>query len=254
MVRRKRVSYHRNATLICLLFVVSAACRPSAERSGTQSGPTLQATVLTVRTTIHPTKEVHTHRIVIAGDRVRSTDEQDVWRLFDLSSNSVTSVDEVAKTVRTESMDDFAGRRRTATADPLPPHYPQPRVIRSDETRPLHGVSAQQLVVESGGYRRELWMAAHPSIPAGLFALMHASEAPSSPLAPMMRAVDEALMSDRGFPLRDRTEVTFGEQRTVIERAVTSIEETSVPVSLFAYGDDFVDLTPQPQDGTRRRR
>jgi hypothetical protein len=247
------VSYHRTATLICLLFVVSAACRPPAERRA-DSGPTLQATVLTVRTTIHPTSEVHTHRVVIAGDRVRSTDEQDVWRLFDLSTNSVTFVDEIAKTVRTEPMDELVSRRRTASAEPLPPHYPQPRMIRSGETRPLHEVSAQQLVIESGSYRRELWMAEHPSIPQGLFALMHASAAPSSPLAPMMRAVDEALMSDRGFPLRDRTEVAFGAQRTVIERAVTSIEETSVPVSLFEYGDEFVDLTPQPQDGGRRRR
>ncbi|HEX2060577.1 MAG TPA: hypothetical protein VHK90_07540 [Thermoanaerobaculia bacterium] len=201
---------------------------------------------MTIRTTNEHAKTTRDHTIVIAGDRARATNERDVWRIFDTKANTVTFVDDIDRTVRTEPLTAFIARRRKANAESIPPYFRRVAFRRMNESRVLAGASARRHVIESGGYRRELWLAEHPAIPRGLFAMMHASETPTSPLAPMMRAVDEALMATRGFPLLDRTEVPFADGTLVVERTVMSVVQRDVPEAMLAVPRGYKDLTPKP--------
>lgn len=196
---------------------------------------------MTIRTTID--KKTYDHALVIAGDRARSTGEHDSWRLFDTKAKTVAFVDDVTKSVRTEALPAIVTRRNAANAAALPEHYPRATFARTNERKPMHGANAQKVTIASGEYRRELWLAEHPSIPPDLFAMMHASEPPSSPLAPMMGEVDRALLAARGFPLLDRTRVPLGKGELVVERAVVGISQREVPESLLAIPKGYEDRT-----------
>ena len=234
---------------LLLLIAVCLSCKPAQQQQPakpTAAGPQIRATVVSIRTTVEPDKKSYQHTLVIAGNRARNTGEHDVWRLYDLKADTVTFVDDVAKTIRTEPLREMVGKRRTTNATALPAHFRPVLIARGGQEKPLHGVTARQAVIASGGYRRELWMAEHPSIPRGLFAMMHASDNASSPLAPMMRDVDQALFAERGFPLVDRTEVPVGNTKLVVERAVTGFAQRDVPESLLKLPKDYKDLTPKP--------
>ncbi|HEX8254699.1 MAG TPA: hypothetical protein VF846_16265 [Thermoanaerobaculia bacterium] len=242
---------------LVLVVALGLACKQQAPPSTTArraAGPQVQATVVTIRTTIEPPKQTQTHAVMIVGDRARHTAEQDTWRLFDTKANTITFIDDVAKTIRVEKLADATRQRRAAIASALPPHYPRLRLRATSTTKPLHGVNATQSIIEHGGYRRELWLAEHPSIPKGLFAMIHASAPPSSPLAPMMRAVDEALLATSGFPMLDRSEITYGNQKMVIERAVVSIEQRSVAEGALAVPRDYEDITPKPAPPKKKKK
>jgi hypothetical protein len=243
--------------LAILVVAVCISCKeaPPRQQAGPASAePQVTATVVTIRTSVNPAKKTHTHTLVVIGDRARSTGELDTWRLFDTKADTITVVDDVAKTYRVEKLQDEVKQRRTALAATLPPHYPRLHVRRTGTKKPLQGVNAEQSVIEGKGYRRELWLAEHPSIPRGLFAMMHASERPSSPLAPMMRAVDEALLSALGFPLVDRAEVTYGNQKMVVERTVLSIEKKPVAETALTVPRDYKDLTPKPAPAAKKKK
>ena len=234
-------------TLLCV------ACKPDAPKPAKPAaGPQVRATVVTIRTTIEPAKTAHTHTLVIAGDRARDTGERDAWRLYDTKANTVTFVDDVARTIRTEPLPAILARRRTATAASVAPYYPRVKLVATAEKKPLHGATAEQHVLESGKYKRELWLAEHPAIPGGLFAMMHASDALSSPLAPMMRAADEALLAARGFPLTDHTEVPLADGKMVVDRSVVSIAQQQVPEGVLALPKGYKDLTPKPPAPTKK--
>jgi hypothetical protein len=224
------VSPLRNALLLSV--AICLACKPAAAppAAKTTAGPTVRANVVTIRTVEEPEKRTLTRTLVIAGDRARDTSEHDVWRLFDTKANTVTFVDDIAKTYRTESLQSLIAKRRAVAAQPLPPHYPRVRVVRPGTKRPIQGVSAELLAIETGTYKRELWLGEHPAIPHGLFAMMHASEPPTLPLAPMMRDVDAALTATRGFPLAERTAIG----KLVIDRNVISVAPKDVEETLVA--------------------
>lgn len=240
-----------------LLLVLCAACKPSQPQQPSKPAaavPQVAATVVAIRTTVQPENKTFSHTLLIAGDRARSTGELETWRLFDTKANTVTFVDDVEKTVRTEPLDAIVRNRTAAIATPLPPHFPLAQFARTNERKPLLGVTAQQTVIESGSYKRELWLAEHPSIPGGLFAMMHASDTLSSPLAPMMRTVDEALIATRGFPLMDRTTVPLAEGNLVVERTVTSIGPQQVPKAALEVPKDYRDITPKPAETPAKKK
>ena len=191
------------------------------------------------------------HTLVIAGDRARSTGEQDVWRLFDTKANTVTFVDDAARTVRTEALPAILERRRRSLAGELPPHYPRVRITRTGRNQALLSVNAEESVIQSGEYRRELWLGQHPAIPAGLFAMMQASEPLASPLAPMMRQVDEALLAAKGYPLLERIEVPFEKQKLIVERSVVAIARKNVPEAVMTVPKTYLDMTPKPKPAAR---
>jgi len=233
-----------------LLVAFCLACKPAQQQQQpakpSAAGPQVRATVVTIRTTVG--EKTHDSTLLIAGNRVRHTGEQDLWRLYDTKADTVTFVDDVERTIRTEPLDAIAARRRTANAAAIPPQFPRARLVRTNETKPLHGATARAAVIESGTYRRELWLAEHPAIPRGLFAMMHVSDAPSSPLAPMMSAVDQALANERGFPLVDRA--TLG-GKVIVERTVTGIVQREVPDVLLALPKDYKDTTPVARNPQR---
>lgn len=230
------------AVAVCISCKQQAPSKPGAPASAV---PQVQATVVTIRTTVEPAKKTYTHSLIITGDRARHTGELDAWRFYDTKADTITYVDDVKKTIRVEPLQDAQRRRRTALAATLPPHYPRLRLAATATKKPLHGTTATRNVIEGNGYRRELWLAEHPAIPDGLFGMMQASERTTSPLAPMMRAVDEALMATRGFPLVDRSEITYGDQKMVVERAVVSIQKRNVPAAAVALPKGYEDLTPK---------
>ena len=239
---------------LILAIAVCISCKQQAPQKPGRSaaGPQVQATVVTIRTTvqsaqaIEPSKKTYTHSLIIAGDRARHTGELDAWRFYDTRADTITYVDDLTRTVRVEKLQDAQRRHLAALAGTLPPHYPQLRLRTTDARKPLHGATATQNVIELNGYRRELWLAEHPAIPEGLFGMMQASERPTSPLAPMTRAVDEALMAARGFPLVDRSEITYGNQKMVVERSVVSIEKRNVPEKTVTLPRGYEDVTPKP--------
>jgi len=235
---------------IFLAVAVCVSCKPAQQQPSANkpaaAEPQVRATVVTIRTTTTPDKSFD-HTIVIAGDRARSTGEHETWRLFDTKADTVTYVDDAEKTIRTEALASIVKTRGATLAAALPAHFPRAKLARTKERKTFLGANAQQLVIESGAYRRELWLGEHPQIPRGLFAMMHASDTPSSPLAPMMRAVDEVLVRERGFPLSDRTEVPLGNDKLVVERTVTGIVQREVPETLLALPKDYKDLTPKPK-------
>lgn len=234
---------------LLLSIAIFNACKPAPPQPAAPkaAGPTVRATVVTIRTTMTPESRTQTRTLVIVGDKARDTGEHEVWRLLDTKANTVTFVDEIERTIRTESMKTILAKRRAIMANGLPAHYPRVRLLRPGTKRPLQGVTAELLVIESGAYKRELWLGEHPAIPRGLFAMMYASDPPTLPLAPMMRAVDEALIDTRGFPLADHAEVPVSKDRLIVDRAVISIAVRDVPQTLVAIPKGYRDVTPKPQ-------
>ncbi|HUR79590.1 MAG TPA: hypothetical protein VM733_02415 [Thermoanaerobaculia bacterium] len=226
-----------------VLLIVCIACKPAPPppKKTAAAGPQVRATVVTIRTTVD--KRTIDQALVIAEGRARFTAENDTWRLFDTKKNTVTFVDDVEKTIRTEPLAAILARRSTTNAVTIPLELSPARFVRMNDTKQLQGTTARAAVIESGAYRRELWLAEHPSIPRGLFAMMHVSEKQSSPLAPMMKAVDAALATERGFPLLDRA--TLGND-VIIERAVTAIAQRDVPESVIVLPKGYKDVTPAP--------
>lgn len=233
---------------LVLFLLFCAACEPASKPVATKGAtePQIEATVITTRTTTLPANRIYTQTLVIAGDRVRFTGEQDVWRLYDVKQKSVTFVDDIDRTHRSAPVASLIAERRRSDRAQLPSHYPRLRLTRTDERQQILGVPARKLVIESGSYNRELWIGEHPAIPAGLFAMIQASEQPSTPLAPMMRDVDEALMTTEGFPLRDHSHLRYGKSELVVNRDVVSIARRLVAESLVTVPRGYRDLTPKP--------
>jgi len=196
----------------------------------------MRATVVTIRTTIEPDKKTYTHAIVIADGLARNTGELDQWRLFDTKKKSVTFVDDIAKTTRTESFESLLEKHRAALAEDLPDHYPRARVT----------ADAKRVVIEVGNYRRELQLTENRAIPNELFAMMIASDSASSPLAPMMRASDDALTRTRAFPLLDHSEMPYGDKKRIVDRAVISIAQKNVAESMLRVPGGYRNVTPKP--------
>ena len=237
------MNYRRIAIAIALVLT---ACKEAPAPGSKTAGPQVRATVVTVRTTIEPEKKTTHHAIVIAGDRVRVTNEYDLWRLYDVKSDSVTFVDDVERTLRTQPYATLAREKLRGLARELPSHYPEVSFERTSESRVIHGVSAVRHDLAAGAWHRELWIAQHPAIPRRLFAMATAAEKSTTPLAPMMRPAIESAMEIEGFPFFDRSEVTFGDQKIVVTREVVKIEEKDVPEALVTLPKGYKDLTPAP--------
>ena len=232
----------RRQGLIALLFLIS--CEPAPPpRKVVATAPRMRAIVVTIETTIQPGNKTTSHTLVIAGGRARNSNELDSWRLFDVTNDRVTFVNDVARTFRTASRAQLEKELRDALAGPLPDSLPRAQIAASKATKTLQGVAAAQSVVKLGGYTRELWIGKHPLIPPRLYAMMIASEPPSSPYVPVMKSVDEALMKVEGFPLAEHSELTYGNKKMTVDKQVTSIVLQDVPVGLLNVRGDYRDVT-----------
>jgi hypothetical protein len=255
LVRRKRVGRHGRlpwlpkaaAHVAVIAFVL--ACRSEVKKAEQHAAavPQVRATVITVQTTVAPENKSFTHTIAIGRDRARSLDESDQWRLFDLKANTVTFVDDITKTYRTESLQSLIAKRQRALAAPLLEGTPRATIAQTHETKPLLGTTATRWTIKTGSYARDLWLGVHPAIPPQLFAMMVASDLPESPLAPMMKSVDAALLDMRGYPLVDHSELPYGNKKIVIDENVSSVETKDVPASLFNVPADFKAPAANPR-------
>ena len=191
--------------------------------------PTVPATVITIQTNLQPQNRSIRHSIVIANNHARSDSEVDRWRLFDLQNNTITYVDDLAKTYYSL------------------PYRPgqQTAVVATGAKRMLQGVESSQFLVRVGGYQRQLWIGAPPSIPQQLFGMMNSEFA--------------AL---RGYPLLDHAELPYGKSKLVIDNAVVKIEQKQVPLSLLNIRNEYKRITapgasrppassPRPGQSTR---
>lgn len=229
----------------CLLVLAIACNPPKMPPRLAAPEPKIRATVVTIRTTVDPAKKSFVHSLVIAGNRARSGDEVDTWRLFDLDKQQVTFVNDVTKTFRVESLAEILQRRGDAMQQPLAPEIPVAQFAVTGVKRVIGGVETSQAVIRSGSYVRELWMGTHPQIPPQLFAMMNASATISSPIAPMMKEADDALTSLRGFPLVDRSELPIGDKRLIVEHSVVRVEQRDIPASWLAVRSSYKDETPK---------
>jgi len=162
LVRRKGL------TLI-LALAAFAGCKAEVKKPAVAVAvPQVRATVITIETKVQPDNKTFTHSIVIAGDKARSLDELDHWRLFDLKANTITFVDDIAKSYRIEP---FAPEKRMETIE------------ATRQTEPLQGVTATLWTARAGGYARQLWIGNHPAIPPQLFSMMTGIKLQGFPLA-----------------------------------------------------------------------
>jgi hypothetical protein len=250
-----RSAQRRNRVLSCALraahcalipLIILTACKPQVTKrppTTAPPAPQIRATVITIETKIQPDNKTFTHTIVIAGDKARSLDEVDHWRLFDLKSNEVTFIDDIAKSYRVASLKSLLEERKKTMSEPLPDGISRATIAATRESKVLQGVNATLWTVRAGGYIRELWIGQQPAIPPNLFSMMVASDQPSTPLAPMMRAVDDALLASHGFPLVEHAELPYLNKKLVVDKTVTKIESKNVAASLLAVPSTFAPVS-----------
>jgi hypothetical protein len=240
-----------------MLAIAAAACQQPKRVTTKQqaaNGPQVRATVVAIRTTIQPSNKTYDHSLMIANKRARSGDEVDSWRLFDLDKKTVTYVDDVAKTYRNASFAEAEKQHRAAYALPAAAELPRAQWLASGAKRTVAGVEATQALVKMGSYQRELWIGRHPQIPDELFAIMRATEPAPSPTANVARAVDDALLELRGFPMLDHAELPFGDKKMVVEHTVLRVEQKDVPATWFNVPGAYQDVTPRPKAPAASRR
>ncbi|HEX6176914.1 MAG TPA: hypothetical protein VF057_01040 [Thermoanaerobaculia bacterium] len=240
---------HRVVAALILL----GACSPRAQQQANpqspvgartrQNRPSTQATVVTIRTTLQPANRTTTHTVVIAGSKARSTDEAEMWRLYDLRERTVTFVNDIEKTWRREPIATVLAKRRAALRRPVDRELPTAEYQTTGTQRSILGIPSRQSLVKLGGYRRELWFATHPAIPDELFSMMHASAEATTRLGAIVARADEELIAARGFPLLDRAEMPYGKDRMIVERHVVAIETKAVPADVLAVPDDYREVT-----------
>jgi hypothetical protein len=219
--------------------LLAAACRQAAVpvRSVETAAkvPQVRATVINLRTTISPSNKVFAQAVVIANGKARSLDELDRWRLFDVPGGSVTYVDEVSKSYRTESLGPLIEPgARAAKPDGS-------RLAATGARKPVNGLESSQYVLTRGAYRRELWMATIPNVPATLFAMMQSTRPTEAEGA--SHATEDALAALRGYPMDDHAQLLYGTASLSIDRAVTSVDQKDMPAALLALPEGYRDLT-----------
>ena len=248
--RRKRTLMGCGSAV--LLVLLSSCNRERGARQLIRGEPAVQATVVTIRTTIQPDNKTFVHSLVIGPGRARSGDEVDRWRLFDWKNSRVTLVDDIAKTCRTETMPILRENLRQSALRELPPGFPRIEVVKTGTRRVILELPATQIVLRAGTYVRELWIAEHPAIPSGLFAMMIASTPAASPLSGMMKSADKELLATSGFPLADHAEITYADKKLSVDRDVVKIGKRAVPRSWLNVPSSYRDLTPAavPQNQT----
>jgi len=237
------VSIARRAAIALIASLALLSCSseaPEAPPASRQPATTL-ATVITLRSVTRPDARVRRHDLLIANGRVRSTDEVDRWRLFDVGAKTVTTVDDVARTFETRSLATILDEktRQIETA----PRVPAEATVHADEgVETIDGYPSRHVVVEMGPFERDLWITDALPIDPGFFALYSLAE----PLDPngirSMRSVLDALGKMRGFPAVDRIRLDMGDRTVEIETRVESVGRKAIPIDWLRIPADYRDL------------
>lgn len=235
----------RFGRLLILMFALScaqAAPTREAPARSQKKGPSIPATVLTMRESSHPPTRAFLHKIVVAGPNVRMGDEKDQWRLFDLERRTVTWVDDVARTYRTLSLEELVRERERRLREPVPAAgVSRVSVTASADTMEIAGVHGKRMTMELGGYRREVWISDEPLVSPLFMRMLVASEPISEPWAGVMRDAQRALMDAEGFPIWDRSRLEWKGGELVYQRRLVKIEKKDVPAEWVAIPAGYTD-------------
>ena len=189
----------------------------------------------------------------MANGKARIGNELDRWRLIDFQNNTVTFVDDVAKTYRTESLASLLRQKRAVIRRDLPEFVPAAEFFETDVERTFGEYPARLYAVRMGGYQRNVWMSTALEVPPQLFPLIIASEPLTTPYSPAMEDVFEGLLKLKGFPVIDRSDMVYRGEPRVIEKKLERVEERDLPASWFQLPQDYADLTPKAPAQPRRR-
>ncbi|HUF16918.1 MAG TPA: DUF4412 domain-containing protein [Thermoanaerobaculia bacterium] len=232
--------------LVALLLVtlLSTGCNGDSgvEVEGARV-PSIGARVLTIRTII-PDSPVLLTTVVIADGKVRLGTETDRWRLFDVENGTVTFVDDIERTYRTETHADLMRERLATPREAVPEGLATATITKTGKSREFEGIAGDQYMITMGGYKRELWLSTTPAIvPPQLLSMMVASDPVSEDSAPAMRQVESQLAKLQGFPIFERSELQYGDKPLVMEKTLVKIEERPVARSLITIPNDYRDAT-----------
>lgn len=244
-----RVASRAAVVLVALAALAAATCsRPAPPAEPVAPAPastTIDATVITLRVVSQPGNETTRHELLIANGKVRSTDEIDRWRLFDTRDDTVTYVDDVARTFRRETRQNLLDRysRELAAA----PRMPAAAVVeREAVTRTMDGYAARGLVIRLGAFERELWITEGLPIDPTFFSLYTDAE----PLDPdgirAMRSAITALDRVRGYPVIDHVRFQSGKQSIDVETTVESVGNRSISAARLRVPTGYREITESP--------
>jgi hypothetical protein len=233
---------------LLLLALVVVACRgekltePAGPRPSARRVP---ATVFTIQTTVVPGDRAYLHKVIVAGTTARVGNEVDRWRLFDIEARTVTTVDQIARTYRTDAWAELLRERRRLLATPMPPHVPLARFEQGEERQVIAGVRAVQRRLVIGDYLREIWFSEEPTAADRLYPLVVVTDPIGQQYAGVMRNAFPQLIAEDGFPMLDRSTMHFDGEDSVVEKRVIRIEQTTVPAVWVELPPAFKDLTPE---------
>lgn len=226
-----------------MLFTLS--CRKVEQpKPAAPAVPMVEADVYTFSTTSLPDKRNWLSAVVVSGTKARLTDELDRWRLFDLEANSVTFVNDVEKTFRTETLQSLVRQKSIAERQKMPPDLPRVILARGEGVQVVAGRRVLQYVVQAGSFRREMWFSEEPYIHERLFPLITLSEPIGGPYPAAIASLHRSLAGMRGYPLLEKTTVVYGSKQTVVERRLARVDHKPVPLSLVRIPADYRDTTP----------
>ena len=195
-----------------------------------------------IHTNLQPENKAFLHLIAIAGGKARIGNEVDEWRLLDLDSNSVTFVDDIARTYRTRSFAALMREKRAALSRPLPELVPRAEFIATEERRSFGPFAARLFLIRLGDYQRSLWMSTALDVSSRLFPLMVASDPVTTAYAPSMSQVFEELTRLGGFPIIDRGDMMWAGEPHIVEKKLIRIEQRNVPASWLEIPADYRNL------------
>lgn len=216
-------------------------------------GGRVRATVLSIRTNMSGKSHGFRHLIVYANNRVRIGNEVDSWRLFDLAARTVTTVDEVTRTYRTDSLSTVVRRHRQLLATPIPDLIKPAEVEIVPHPASWNNIPIRRYRIRLGGYRRELWMSTTIIIPEPFWAMYLATEPLDGPYAGILQKTNGLLLLSAGFPVVDRSDMEYDGKTLVIEKVLEKVEDRAVPASWLKVPAGYRNLTPATKPGADRR-
>lgn len=216
-------------------------------------GPRVQAKVLSIRTNMSGKPHGFRHLIVHANHRVRIGNEVGSWRLFDLTARTVTTVDEVTRTYRTDSLSTIVRKHRQVLATPIPDLIKPAAVEILPEPTSWNSIPIQRYRIRLGGYRRELWMSTTPILPEPFWVLYLATEPLEGPYAGILQKANGLLLQSTGFPVVDRSDMEYDGKMLVIEKVLEKVDHRAVPASWLEIPRGYQNLSPATKPGVDPR-
>lgn len=203
----------------------------------------VRGTIITIRTTTDDGRTFH-HQILAAGGVARTMHELDRWHLLDLEREQVTTVDEIARTWTTRSLEDLRARKQSLATGSVPASFPAPTFRRTGRSTRIADRIADEYEVRAGAFRRELWISREPVLDRRYMSLRFGVEEPGGTLPAALARVHLELMKLQGFPLLDVTSLPAGEDaQWGSRREVVAITEAPIPRDRLRVPEGFTDTS-----------